>query len=145
MLVFLFSESSVEYYHGNKLLPIYEHPKKGYTGEQIAQILCNPMLDEKLICCTHPVSVENNVCFVVDLSTLKDRNDIRADDLGAWKCTGSRVLTFSVKCSEKGCRVVNSNSKGSVVINVRRQYHVHATDRDFHQMIAFIESVQKGM
>ena len=56
MLVFLFSDS-VEYYHGNKLLPIYEHPKKGYAGEQIAQILCNPMLDEKLICCTHPVSV----------------------------------------------------------------------------------------
>ena len=53
MLVFFFSESSVEYYHGNKLLPVYEYPKKGYIGEQIAQILCDPMLDEKLICRTH--------------------------------------------------------------------------------------------
>ena len=114
----MFSESLAEYYRGNKLLPIYEHPKKRYTGEKIAQILCNPMLDEKLICCTHPVSVENNV-FVVDLSTLKDRDDICADDLGAWKYTGSRVLTFSVKFSEMGCHVVNPNSKGAVVINVR--------------------------
>ena len=105
--MFLFSESSVEYYHGNKSIPVYEHPKKGYSGEQIAKVLCNPILDEKFICCTHPVSVENNVCFVVDLSTLnnvcfvvdlstlnnvcfvvdfstlKDHNDIHADDLGA--------------------------------------------------------------
>ena len=59
------------------------------------------------------------MCFVVDLSTLKDRDDICADDLGAWKYTGSRVSTFSVKFSEMGCHVVNPNSKGAVVINVR--------------------------
>ena len=65
----------------NKVLPIYKQPKKGYSGEEIAQMLCNPMLDDKPICCIHPTS---NVCFAADLSTQKDHNDICADDLGAW-------------------------------------------------------------
>ena len=134
----------VEHYHGNHSLPVYEHPTKGYNGERIAQILCDPTLDEESLCSTHPTSVENNVSFVVDLSKLQDRNDVRSDDLGAWKCTGTHVLTFAVKCSNDGCVVVNQKSPGAIIINVRRQYHVHGTDGDLHRMIAFIESVQKG-
>jgi len=135
---------TVEYYHGNKSLPIYERHAKGYSGEEIAMILCDPAFNEDLICSTHPVLVENNVSFVVDLSKLKNPSDIRADDLGTWKCTGSRVLTFAVKCCEKSCRIVDSSYRGAIVVRVRRQYHVHATDKAFHRMIACIENVEKG-
>ena len=65
---------AVEYYHGNKSLPIYECPTKSYS---------HPALQEELICGTQPVSIESNVSFVVNLSKLKDANDIRADDVGA--------------------------------------------------------------
>jgi len=123
---------TVEYYHGNKSLPIYERHANGYSGEEIAVILCDPTLDKDLICSTHPVLVENNVSFVVDLSKLKNPNDIRADDLGTWKCTGSYILTFAVKCSEKGCHGVDSSYCGAIVVRVRRQHHVHATDKSFH-------------
>jgi len=134
----------VEYYHGNKSLPIYERHAKGYSGEEIAVILCDPTLDKDIICSTHLVLVENNVSFVVDTSKLKNPNDIRADDLGTWKCTGSRVLTFAIKCSKKGCHVIDSSCLGAIVVRVRRQHYVHATDKAFHRMIACIESVQKG-
>ena len=73
---------------------MYDYPVKGYSQEKIVDILCDPMLDENLICSSNPVSVENCVAFVIDVSKLKDPNDVRADDLGAWKCSGSRVLTF---------------------------------------------------
>ena len=95
------------------------------------------VMDERIICSIHPVSVEHNVPFVVDLSRLKDPNNVRADDLGTWRCTGSCILTVSVTCS---C----FPSKGGKVVNIRRQYHVHTTDGDLHRMIAFIENVQKG-
>ena len=71
----------------------------GYSQEEIACILCHPVFQEELLCSSRPVSVENNVSFVVDLSKLKDPNDVRADDLGAWKCTGLRTLQLVVKCS----------------------------------------------
>lgn len=86
-----------------------------------------------------PVSVENNVSFVVNLSCLSNPDDVRADDLGAWKCNGSRSLQFSVILSDKVCRINRSKSKSKIVIYVRRQYHVHGTDPDFHHMIAFVE------
>jgi len=130
-------------YHGNKSLPIYECHTKGFSGEKLAAILCDPTLDEELICSTHPVLVENNVSFVVDLMKLKNPNDIRANNLGTWKCTGSRLLTFAVKCSDKGCRVVNESYCGATIVKMRRQHHVHATGRAFHRMMVCIESVQK--
>jgi len=132
----------MDYYQGNKDLPVYERPKKGYSKEQIVDVLCNPSLDEKLICSTHPVLVEHNTSFVIDMTKLKDRNDVRADDLGTWRCTGSRILTISVKCNKNGCYI--SKSSGSAVVNIRRQYHVHATDSDLHRMIAFIDDSEKG-
>lgn len=118
---------------------MYDYPLKGYSQEEIVHILCNPMLKKELICSSHPVSVENNVSFVIDLSQLKNPNDVRADDLGTWKCTGSRVLNFSVKVTNKACRVVTGSSVGAVKIGVRRQYFVHASDHDLHRMIAFLE------
>lgn len=70
-------------------------------------MLCHPALQEEIICSSQPVSVENNVSFVVDMAKLKDPNDIRADDLGAWTCTGSCVLQGFVKCSTTTCHVVS--------------------------------------
>lgn len=125
-------------------MPVYEYPTKGYSREEIACILCDPALQEELICSSQPVSVENNVSFVVDLSKLKDPNDVRADDLGAWKCTGSRTLQFFVKCSNSTCHVVTKLSPGATNISIRRQYYVHATDRDLHRMIAFVENAPEG-
>lgn len=90
------------------------------------------------------MSVENNVSFVVDSSKLKDPSDVRSDDLGAWKCTGSRTLDFAVKCSNSACHIVDKLSPGATKISVRRQYYVHATDCDLHRMIAFIENAPEG-
>ena len=86
--------TDIEYYHHNNSLPVYDYPVKGYSKEEIVDILCDPMLDTDLICSSNPVSVENSVAFVIDVSKLKDPNDVRADDLGAWRCSGSQVLTF---------------------------------------------------
>ena len=132
---------STEYYHDNECLPVYGHPRKSYSSEEIVKILLKPTFQDKLLCSTHPVSVQNNVSFVVDLSKLKDPNDVRADDLGTWKCTGSRQLQFTVRITKTDCLIVNDMlSADAQVVHVRRQYHVHATDPDLHRMIAFMEN-----
>lgn len=142
--VYFYFRGEIDYYHGNKSLPIYERTTKSYSREEIACILCNPALSEELICSTQPVSIENNVSFVIDLSKLKDPNDVRADDLGAWKCTGSRILQCIVKCSNSTCHVVSKLCPGATKISIRRQYFVHATDHDLHRMIAFVENTSEG-
>ena len=82
--------------------------------------------------------------FVVDLSKLKDPNDVRADDLGAWKCTGSRTLQCIVRYSSSTCHIVTKLCPGATKISIRWQYFVHATDHNFHRMIAFVENTPEG-
>ena len=127
-------------------MPVYGYPKRGYNIEQIVHILVQPNFDARLLCKTNPISVENNVSFVVDVSKLSNRNDVRADDLGSWKCTGSRSLQFLVKFDSESCTIVSNRSTSGdetvVVVYIRRQYHVHDTDNDLHRMIAFMESFE---
>ena len=81
---------------------------------------------------------------MVDLTQFEDGNDVQADDLGAWKCTGSRVLSFAMDLSGQKCCIVSNLSTSSEAVHrvsIRRQYHVHATDHDLHQMISFVESL----
>ena len=120
---------------------MYGYPSKGYNIERLFHILLDSNFDCDYLCSDHPVLVQNNVCFVVDLSTLKSRDDIRADDLGTWKCTGSRVHSFSAKMSNGQCLIVNDES-ATHIVHIRRQYHVHGTDSDLHRMVAFLEDVQ---
>jgi len=123
---------------------VYGYPKKGYNSKEIVHILLSPAFRGELLCKTHPVSVKLNVSFVVDLSQLEDRNDVRTEDLGAWKCTGSRILSFAVDLSGQERRTVSNLSTSNEAVHrvsIRRQYHVHATDRDLHQMVAFVESL----
>ena len=63
------------------------------------EIVNNIVWKKELICISHPVSVENNCDGFVTI--LQNPNDGRSDDLGAWKCTGARVLQFSVKVTNK--------------------------------------------
>ena len=138
MLISFFRIDDIHYYHGNHLLPVYAYPKKGYKKEQIVHILLDPKFDKQYLCDDHPTLVENNVAFVVNLSKLNCKDDVRADDLGTWVCTGSRVLKLNVEILDDICSIVTCNDN-SYNVSIRRQYHVHSTDPDLHRMIAFVE------
>ena len=127
----------IHYYHNNKALPIYDYPKKGFTKEKIIHTLLDSIFDARYLCSDHPVSIENNVAFVVDMTKLKCKDDMRADDLGTWVCTGSRLLKIEVEEEEGIYHIVQG---AGTTVNIRRQYHVHGTDKDLHRMIAFLDS-----
>ena len=100
-------------------------------------ILLDPVF---VLSTTHPVSVEHNVSFVIDLNSLSSPNDVCADDLDSWKCTGSQRLTFIVKIGPTTCH--NVSGSGGKQVQIRRQYHVHGIDSDFHCMITFVEDME---
>ena len=100
--------------------PVYGHPKHGYNCEEIVHILLDPVFADRLLSTTHPVSVEHNVLFVIDLNSLSNPNDVRADDLGSWKCTGSRCFTFTVKIGPTTRHIVNNVSgSGGKQVQIR--------------------------
>jgi hypothetical protein len=138
--VFYCRECSITFYNENKLLPIYGKPSKGFNKEKILHILLDPNFNSSFLSTDHPVHVEHNVAFVIDLSKLKNKDDVGADDMGTWKCTGSRLLKFSVKVDKKVYQIMNAGAPNSTMVYIRRLYHVHGTDNDFHRMTAYVDS-----
>ena len=70
----------------------------------------------------------------------QNTRDVRADDLGSWKCIGSCIATFHVDIRDGACCIVinKSASPTAQVVHIRWQYHVHGTDPDL-RLIAFVE------
>ena len=87
------------------------------------------------------MSVENYVSFVIDLSQLKNPNDVQSDDLGTWKTNGTKTTYFWIRPS--GTIEISAKHKGpdnkSYVIT--RRYYVHGTYQLFRCVISDI----KGM
>ena len=103
----------MKYYRGFPTLPIFATPKKGHSKEQIVRI---PQFDSRYLCTDHPTLVQNNTAFVIDLSYLKSKGDVRADDMGAWKCTGSRTLKFNIAVDETECHILSNESEQCSVV-----------------------------
>ena len=140
LVFFKLNTRKMKYYRGFPTILIFATPKKGYSKEQIVRILFDPQFDSRYLCTDHPTLVQNNTAFVIDLSHLKSKDDVRADDMGAWKCTGSRILKFNIAVDETECHILSNESEQCSVVKIRRQYHVHGTDPDLHRMIAFVDT-----
>jgi hypothetical protein len=54
------------------------------------------------VCTTQPIGCRFSATFIVDLSKFSHRDDIRADDLGAWKNCGVRSTYCSLFFNSDG-------------------------------------------
>ena len=77
-------------------VPVYERTTDCYTAKGIIELLLDKSLPHSTIATNQPVSVQDNLVFIVDISKLDKLEDIRADDLGSWTCNGKRRLQCTV-------------------------------------------------
>ena len=88
-----------------------------------------------------------NCSFLVNCSKLKDRRDIRADDLGTWQHNG--VITRYLKVTKDvtgRIKEIRQQPKSFRPIKVdanmflmRRAYHANCTAPDYKRMIVEME------
>ena len=102
-------------------------------------------MHQKRVCSKQPIGVTESCTFIVDMTKLNHRYDIRSDDLGVWKHDGVKSKYCSVKFNENGVvtRVVKLACKPSVMRNsvyrVKRSYWKHAEDEQFCRRLIEIE------
>lgn len=117
-------------------IPIFARTAKSYSSKSIIELLLDKYIPQSKIATQQPVSVEENLVFIMDLSKLNKPEDIRADDLGSWICNGKRcswcvldedgdVLEILTKC---GSRHPNYH-------RLVKRYYKHATSGDFKRII----------
>ena len=124
--------------HDDLELPIYEKTSQTYSAKEITEILLESDLLTSRIATSHPVSVQDNLVFVVDLSQLEKPEDIRADDLGSWVCNGKRCNGCEVEDGQVTEVFSGLSIQGGSTYRLVRRYYKHATSTDFRRTIAEI-------
>ena len=86
------------------------------------------------------MGVTKNATFVIDADDVAF-SDLKADDLGTWKATGTKSTYYSVR--PNGAILISSGKgKGSTSNYVMtRRYYVHGTYQLFHRIINDIKGI----
>ena len=101
---------------------------------------------EDKVCSKHPVRVESNATFVVNLSKLDHADDIKADDCGHWIHNGRKTTKVVVWKSNSVVTGVVSTSKSkktapdenSEIYSLIRVYYNHDPHSDFKRTFYYL-------
>jgi len=99
------------YYQDDCSLPIFASLQCGYPQDRIIDTL---LVSSEQICKVRPLGVSQNAVFLVDIDVIEFR-DLKADDLGLWRGTGTKKTHFrllpsgSIRYAE--CKCDASKSK----------------------------------
>ena len=118
---------------------MYEEPPHKYAAEKIIKMLIDP--DESKICREKPSSVTKSATYVVDVRNLQNAEDIKKDEFGIWKYSGSHPLVFKVYTEEDGSKSIErccEGASGSNVVYLRRLHCTHPSNSDFKRLICFL-------
>ena len=75
------SSSPIEYYCGDRQLPIYSRATSGYPFDQLVKMLMPSNVDDLTVCSVRPVGVSANATFIVEIDKVHF-SDLKCDDLG---------------------------------------------------------------
>lgn len=124
-------------YKGKKGLPVIP-PLKSDENHEVLKLLLNaPKKARSLIASTHPVNIENNVNFIVNLDELEDAEDLLSDDLGSWEQTKTRSKWYQVKYLRNGeaSTVTKVADRVDGSFQVCRRPYVNKSDKSLRKTI----------
>ena len=130
-------KNDVKCFQDDPQLPIYAALPFGYPVHELIDILMKSDMPLQKICTVQPLGVTENAVFVISIDDVIF-DDLKADDLGSWKGTGTKRIFFRLLSSggvRFSARKPNSASKYYILT---RRYFVHNTYNKFHRLIADI-------
>jgi hypothetical protein len=132
--------SPVKYLHDDSSVPFYSKSTH-YTYHDAVKIIleCN---DDK-VCSKHPIRVEENAAFVVDLGKLQHADDIKADDSGHWIHNGRKSTKVAVKKNHGRVTHIEAikstlSDENSELYTLVRVYYVHDPHSDFKRIYYYL-------
>ena len=138
-----------QYYNDDKSIPVYSWGSVEYTIGDIAELLIIQNFSEDKVAKAQPIGVCHNASFLIDLSQLGNKDDIKADDLGVWASMGtpSRLVVVNEKNCSLSVEVLPRGRKlGEVpeklrrnVFRISRGYYRHPQPCDFHRVINVVK------
>lgn len=125
-------------------VPIFKYPPDKYSSHQIMRILLDPNIETAKIAKQRPLETSQSATFVVDVRSLKHRDDIKKDMYGRWIHHGSHTDVF--KCtfdelSEVRVEKIAPGTSGDNAFYLRRLHSTHPSNKHFWRIVALISGM----
>ena len=136
-------------YNDDALTPVFSWKRDAYTREELVRILLEDHETERL-CISQPINIQNNVTFLIDNVKMKNRDDIKCDDMGSWKRTGTPKSVFHVYRNKDGSfkdikhvtRIETSAAElDSKMYILKRTYYVNNSSDDLRKIISTLQGM----
>ena len=129
--------------NNDSTLPIYERPPEKYAAEEIISILLDPPANK--ICTSKPLNVSKSATYIIDITCLNNAEDIKKDNFGIWKYSGSHPQLFKVYTDDDGEKVIERcypHAAGNNIVYLRRLHCTHPSNKSFKRLICFLSGKQ---
>ena len=141
--------SIVGYFAWNESFPMTEINDGKFSVTETAHILLSTNPTSEAVCETSPRGTQQNSCFLLNLTNLKDPRDVRVDDLGTWRHIGVLTTYLSVNQSgnkegeicqhPKNLKPSKKDMEDRSMFVMRRTYHANGTVTDYKRVIVEME------
>lgn len=141
--------SIVGYFAGNESFPMTEINDGEFSVTETAYILLSTNPKSEAVCKTSPKGTQQNSCFWVNFTNLKDPRDVRVDHLGTWRHNGVVTTYLSVNQSgnkegeicqhPKNFKPSKKDMEYRSMFVMRRTYHANGTATDYKRVIVEME------
>ena len=84
------------------------------------------------------MGITRNAAFIIDMNNV-ELADLKADDLGVWKTSGTKTTYFRILPSGKIWIVAKRKARRSSYYVMTRRYYIHGTYRQFRRVIIDIQ------
>ena len=107
------------------------------------QILLDPNIPNEKIGTTKPTGSTSSATFVVDICQLKCTDDVKKDEFGIWKYSGSHPTAYEVKVHNDLDEVgkCSDDCSGDNIVHLQRLHCTHPSNQDFKWMICFVSGM----
>eukprot|EP00794_Sanderia_malayensis_P013256 gene13256-14620_t len=131
-----------EAYKCDTRTPVFSWRKEPYEFVDIAKILLSTYTRESL-CVAPPINVSHNVSFLAEYSSFTNWEDLKCDDMGAWKHTGSSKRYYHVDMiDEKPATitlVTKSEFREQGLWQMKRIYYKNKSDCSIRKTISIMQ------
>lgn len=110
---------------------------------ELIDVLLKPDIPPEHVCTVQPLTMMQNAAFVVSIDSV-EFEDLKADDLGSWKGTGTKMYFRDLQSGAVRLTVSKptSNAAAEYFLLTRRHF-IHKIYGKFHRMIADVRGMLK--
>ena len=131
-------------YKEDVCIPVFSWSCKALSCKGLVRLLLQDY-DPESLCISQPVNVSHNISFLVENKFLKSKDDVKCDDMGVWKHTGSPRKWFFIERNDNNAveEIVPLQGKPKPnvdnVYQLRRIYYVNGSDKDVRKIISTLQ------